>query len=64
MSEPGGAIRTFLIADIRGYTSFTEKRGDEAGSQLAATFAEISRESQARGVAGSEIVQQEETGAD
>jgi len=44
MSEPGGAIRTFLIADVRRYTSFTEKRGDEAGSQLAATFAEISRE--------------------
>jgi DNA-binding NarL/FixJ family response regulator/class 3 adenylate cyclase len=44
MNGRGGAIRTFLIADVRGYTSFTEKRGDEAGGQLVATFAEVSRE--------------------
>jgi len=31
--EPPGervAIRTFLIADVRGYTRFTVERGDEA----------------------------------
>jgi class 3 adenylate cyclase/WD40 repeat protein len=37
-------IRTFLIADIRGYTSFTQSRGDEAAARLAARFAEIMRE--------------------
>jgi len=35
--EPG--IRTFLIADIRGYTSYTNERGDEAAAELAARFA-------------------------
>ena len=35
------AIRTFLIADIRGYTLFTDRFGDEAASRLATTFAEI-----------------------
>jgi ABC-type transport system substrate-binding protein/class 3 adenylate cyclase len=39
----GGAsdIRTFLIADVRGYTRFTQEHGDEAGARLAATFAEV-----------------------
>jgi len=37
-------IRTFLIADIRGYTRFTNELGDEAGSRLAAKFAQISFE--------------------
>src|SRR5437763_10518441 len=37
-------IRTFLIADIRGYTSFTQTRGDEAAARLAATFADIAQE--------------------
>ena len=36
-----GAIRTFLIADIRGYTLFTNQLGDEAASRLAAKFAQI-----------------------
>jgi class 3 adenylate cyclase/WD40 repeat protein len=40
----GTEIRTFLIADIRGYTSFTQSRGDEAAARLAARFAEIMRE--------------------
>jgi class 3 adenylate cyclase len=35
---------TFLIADVRGYTSFTQTRGDEAAAHLASTFAEIARE--------------------
>jgi peptide/nickel transport system substrate-binding protein len=37
-------IRTFLIADVRGYTLFTQERGDEAAGKLAAKFAEIARE--------------------
>jgi WD40 repeat protein/DNA-binding SARP family transcriptional activator/class 3 adenylate cyclase len=37
-------IRTFLIADVRGYTVFTQDRGDEAAATLAARFAEIVRE--------------------
>ncbi len=55
-SEPEGAgeledslgreteVRTFLIADIRGYTRFTEERGDEAAARLAARFASVTRE--------------------
>jgi class 3 adenylate cyclase/energy-coupling factor transporter ATP-binding protein EcfA2 len=37
-------ILTFLIADVRGYTAFTQERGDEAAGRLAAKFAEIARE--------------------
>ena len=37
-------IRTFLIADVRGYTTFTQEHGDEAAAKLAARFAEIVRE--------------------
>lgn len=37
-------VRTFLIADIRGYTRFTERHGDEASARLAARFSEIVRE--------------------
>ena len=37
-------IRTFLIADVRGYTLFTQERGDEVAAKLAAKFAEIARE--------------------
>jgi len=36
-------VRTFLIADIRGYTRFTQERGDEAAGRLAAEFARLSR---------------------
>ena len=38
------AIRTFLIADIRGYTTFTTQRGDEAASMLATRFAAVCAE--------------------
>ncbi len=34
--EHPAAIRTFLIADVRGYTRFTAQHGDEAASRLAA----------------------------
>ena len=37
----GAELRTFLIADIRGYTSYTEERGDEAAARLAAEFAAL-----------------------
>ena len=42
--EIAEGIKTFLIADIRGYTVFTQERGDEAGAALAARFADIVRE--------------------
>jgi YVTN family beta-propeller protein len=35
------SVRTFLIADIRGYTSFSHEHGDAAASQVARHFAEI-----------------------
>ena len=38
------AIRTFLIADVRGYTHFTREHGDEAAARVAAKFAEVSTE--------------------
>jgi YVTN family beta-propeller protein len=37
-------IRTFLIADVRGYTLFTLERGDEAAAKLAAKFAAVVQE--------------------
>jgi class 3 adenylate cyclase len=37
-------IQTFLIADVRGYTLFTQERGDEAAAKLAARFARVARE--------------------
>ena len=45
--DPGARsaeIRTFLIADIHGYTLFTQERGDEVAAKLAAKFADIARE--------------------
>jgi class 3 adenylate cyclase len=47
--EPGESlaatgIRTFLIADMRGYTAFTEEHGDEAAAELARGFAATARE--------------------
>ncbi len=41
---PPTELRTFLIADVRGYTRFTREHGDEAASGLAAWFAEIVRD--------------------
>ena len=43
-NDAGAQIRTFLIADVRGYTLFTQERGDEAAAKLAAKFADIARE--------------------
>ncbi len=33
-----------MIADIRGYTSFTQQQGDGAAAKLAATFAGVCRD--------------------
>jgi class 3 adenylate cyclase len=44
MPEERSAIRSFLIADIRGYTRFTEEYGDEAAARLAAKFRDIVHE--------------------
>jgi serine/threonine-protein kinase len=38
------AVRTFLFADVRGYTAYTREHGDDAGAALATRFAEIVRE--------------------
>jgi class 3 adenylate cyclase len=37
-------IQTFLIAEVRGYTLFTQQRGDEAAGKLAGKFARIARD--------------------
>jgi ABC-type transport system substrate-binding protein/class 3 adenylate cyclase len=44
-ADSGGpaGVRTFLIADVRGYTRFTQERGDEAAAELAAGFATLVR---------------------
>lgn len=39
-----GGIRTFLIADVRGYTRFTEEHGDHAAGLLTGRFAKITKE--------------------
>jgi branched-chain amino acid transport system substrate-binding protein len=35
------SVRTFLIADLRGYTRYSDEHGDEAASALARKFAAI-----------------------
>jgi branched-chain amino acid transport system substrate-binding protein len=48
-SEAAG-VRTFLIADMRGYTRYGDEHGDEAASELAGQFAAIAKEAvEARG---------------
>ena len=44
----GSGVRTFLIADVRGYTHFTQAHGDEAAAQLAGAFASTTRAVAAR----------------
>lgn len=41
--RPASELRTFLIADIRGYTSFTQRFGDERAAALAERFAAVTR---------------------
>jgi class 3 adenylate cyclase len=41
VSDGQSGVRTFLIADVRGYSRFTEEYGDEAAARLAAKFADV-----------------------
>ena len=36
-------VRAFLIADVRGWTTFTQERGDEDAARLAGRLAEVTR---------------------
>jgi WD40 repeat protein/class 3 adenylate cyclase len=47
-------LRVFLIADVRGFTSYTREQGDEAGAHLAMRFAELAREAVA--ARGSQVI--------
>jgi class 3 adenylate cyclase len=38
VTDGPSAVRTFLIADIRGYSGFTEEYGDEAAAELSRRF--------------------------
>ena len=42
-SKGDADVHAFLIADVRGYTRFTQERGDEEGARLAARFAHVVR---------------------
>jgi branched-chain amino acid transport system substrate-binding protein len=53
--ETNALVRAFLIADVRGYTTFTQARGDEAAAHLAATFAALARETVA--ATGGQVVE-------
>ena len=53
--ESDAVVRAFVIADVRGYTSFTQARGDEPAARLAATFAKLAREAVA--ATGGEVVE-------
>ena len=54
-AAPSTAVRTFLIADIRGYTRFTQEHGDEEAAKLVAQFAALARE--AVGARGGEVIE-------
>jgi class 3 adenylate cyclase/ABC-type transport system substrate-binding protein/tRNA A-37 threonylcarbamoyl transferase component Bud32 len=43
-AEEETRLRTFLIADVRGYTAYTREHGDDKAAELAASFAQITRE--------------------
>jgi class 3 adenylate cyclase len=44
VTERTSGVRTFLIADIRGYSRYTEECGDEAAAALSKKFATIVNE--------------------
>src|SRR5579884_3770439 len=45
MDETGTSeVLTFLIADLRGYTAFTQQHGDERAAALTEAFARIATE--------------------
>src|SRR5438309_11964704 len=43
-SNTNSMLRTFLIADVRGYTRFSAERGDAAAAQLSEHFLALCRE--------------------
>jgi DNA-binding NarL/FixJ family response regulator/class 3 adenylate cyclase len=43
MDGETGSLKTFLIADVRGYTRFTRERGDEAAAALTVRFSDLVR---------------------
>ena len=45
-------LRTFMIADVRGYTRYTQQHGDEAAARLASAFAELVKTTVSRMRAG------------
>jgi predicted ATPase/class 3 adenylate cyclase len=51
----GTNVRTFLIADVRGYTRYTLEHGDAAAAKLAEQFAEIARDVVSAG--GGEVIE-------
>jgi len=61
-SDPGPGIRTFLFADIRGYTRFIVEQGDAAGVRMVDRFGAAAREAvgphrgEIIGLAGDEAV--------
>jgi class 3 adenylate cyclase/basic membrane lipoprotein Med (substrate-binding protein (PBP1-ABC) superfamily) len=43
VGSESSSLRTFLIADVRGYTRYTHEHGDESAARVAARFAELAR---------------------
>jgi class 3 adenylate cyclase len=43
-SDTPSELLTFLIADVRGYTRFTQERGDEAAARLVSKFSTLLRQ--------------------
>ena len=41
MNEAHPGVHTFLIADVRGYSRYTDEYGDEAAAKLAAKFVDL-----------------------
>ena len=54
-ADEAADFRTFLIADVRGYTRYSDEYGDEAASALARTFAAIA--SDAVAARGGELIE-------
>jgi branched-chain amino acid transport system substrate-binding protein len=52
---PPADVRTFLIADVRGYTRYTQEHGDEAAAELAGAFADLARS--AISACGGEVIE-------
>jgi class 3 adenylate cyclase len=44
VTDGTSGVHTFLIADIRGYSRFTENYGDEAAAELSRAFADVVRD--------------------